>query len=336
MTNTDTRDVKATLAQIERLAEAGCHIVRCAVLDDEAAAALGAVKRASPLPVVADIHFDHRLALAAIQAGADKIRINPGNIGSAEGVAAVARLARERRVPIRVGVNAGSLEKALLEKHGAPTAGALAESALANVALLEALDFDDIVVSLKASDVRLNHEAHLLAAAKSDRPFHIGVTEAGTGRGGEVKSAIGAGALLLEGIGDTLRVSLTGDPVREVLLAADILKALKLREGCVDVISCPTCGRCRVDLESLARQVGERAAALERSAKGAGGPSISVAVMGCAVNGPGEAAHADIGVACGAGQGLIFQKGRGLKSVCEVDIGAELMKGVEAIWGLEG
>jgi (E)-4-hydroxy-3-methylbut-2-enyl-diphosphate synthase len=332
MTNTDTRDVKATLAQIGRLAEAGCRIARCAVPDAEAAGALRAIKKSSPLPIVADIHFDHRLALAALDAGADKIRINPGNIGGAEGVKAVVKRAKERGVPIRVGVNAGSLEKTLLKHYGGPTAEALAESALAGAALLESLGFEDLVLSIKASDLRLNQAAHRIAAGRTAHPFHIGITEAGPGQAGEVKSAIGAGALLLEGIGDTLRLSLTGDPVREVLLAAEILKALGLRGGCVNIISCPTCGRCKVDLEALARQVEAAAAALERERAGMDLPSISVAVMGCAVNGPGEAANADIGVACGDARGLIFRKGKALKSVPEEDIARELMKGVEAIW----
>jgi (E)-4-hydroxy-3-methylbut-2-enyl-diphosphate synthase len=330
MTNTDTRDVAATLRQIDALAEAGCDIVRCAIPDAEAAEAFGRVRQASRLPLVADIHFDHRLALAAMRAGADKIRINPGNIGGAAAVQAVVALAKERRIPIRVGVNAGSLERRLLEKHGGPTGAALAESALAQVAALEALDFFDIVVSMKSSDLRVNQEAHSAAAAATAYPFHIGVTEAGFDLGGEAKSAIGAGALLLAGIGDTLRVSLTGDPVREVLLAAEILKATDLRAGSIRLIACPTCGRCRVDLESIARRVAERAAALEKRRPRAA--CMSVAVMGCAVNGPGEAAHADIGVACGDGRAVIFQKGAIAKTVPEASAAAELIKGMEAIW----
>ncbi|MDR2132658.1 MAG: flavodoxin-dependent (E)-4-hydroxy-3-methylbut-2-enyl-diphosphate synthase [Clostridiales Family XIII bacterium] len=330
MTNADTRDVPATLRQIDALAEAGCDIVRCAIPDAEAAEAFGRVKRASRLPLVADIHFDHRLALAALRAGADKIRINPGNIGGAEAVKAVVALAKERRVPIRVGVNAGSLERRLLEKHGGPTGAALAESALAQVAALESLEFFDIVVSMKSSDLRVNQEAHLAAAAGTPYPFHIGVTEAGFGLGGETKSAMGAGALLLAGIGDTLRVSLTGDPVREVLLASEILKAANLRAGCIRLIACPTCGRCRVDLESLARRVAARASELEKRRPRAS--SMSVAVMGCAVNGPGEASHADIGAACGDGRAVIFRRGAIVKTVPEEAVAAELIEGMEVIW----
>jgi (E)-4-hydroxy-3-methylbut-2-enyl-diphosphate synthase len=330
MTNTDTRDVRATLRQIDALAEAGCDIVRCAIPDNEAAEAFARIKESSRLPLVADIHFDYRLALAAMRAGADKIRINPGNIGGADAVKAVVTLAKERRVPIRVGVNAGSLERGILEKHGGSTAAALAESALMQVAALETQDFFDIVVSVKSADLRVNHAAHLAAAAKTEYPFHIGVTEAGFGLSGETKSAIGAGALLLSGVGDTLRVSLTGDPVREVLLAAEILKATDLRAGSIHLISCPTCGRCRVDLESLARTVAARASVLERRRPRVS--SISVAVMGCAVNGPGEAAQADIGAACGDGRAVIFRKGTIVKTVSAEAAAAVLIEGMEALW----
>jgi (E)-4-hydroxy-3-methylbut-2-enyl-diphosphate synthase len=330
MTNTDTRDVRATLRQIDALAEAGCDIVRCAIPDNEAAEAFARVKKSSRLPLVADIHFDHRLALAALRAGADKIRINPGNIGGAEAVKAVVALAKERRVPIRVGVNAGSLERGLLEKHGGPTAAALAESALLQVRALETSGFSDIVVSVKSADLRVNHAAHLAAAAETKHPFHIGVTEAGFGFSGETKSAIGVGALLLAGVGDTLRVSLTGDPVREVLLASEILKATDLRAGSVHLISCPTCGRCRVDLESLARTVAARASVLERECPRVS--SMSVAVMGCAVNGPGEAAQADIGAACGDGRAVIFQKGVIVKTVPAEAAAETLIEGMEVIW----
>jgi (E)-4-hydroxy-3-methylbut-2-enyl-diphosphate synthase len=330
MTNTDTRDVAATLRQIDALADAGCDIVRCAIPDNEAAEAFARIKSAGRLPLVADIHFDHRLAIAAIKGGADKIRINPGNIGGRDAVRSVALLAKERGIPIRVGVNAGSLERGLLEKYGGPSAEALAESALLNVALLEAQGFSDIVVSLKSSDLLVNHCAHMLAAKGTEHPFHIGVTEAGFGLGGEVKSAMGAGALLLSGIGDTLRVSLTGDPVREVLLAREILKAAGLRAGSISLISCPTCGRCRADVESLARLVAERAAVLESRVPRVA--SISVAVMGCAVNGPGEASRADIGLACGDGRAVIFQKGGIVKTVSEELAAAELIRGMEALW----
>ncbi|MDR2771405.1 MAG: flavodoxin-dependent (E)-4-hydroxy-3-methylbut-2-enyl-diphosphate synthase [Clostridiales Family XIII bacterium] len=330
MTNTDTRDAVATLRQIDALAEAGCDIVRCAIPDSEAAEAFGRIRRSSRLPLVADIHFDYRLALAAMKAGADKIRINPGNIGGADAVKSVVALAKERRIPIRVGVNAGSLERGLLEKYGGPAAAALAESALLQVAALESLDFFDIVISVKSSDLRVNQEAHLAAAGKTALPFHIGVTEAGLGMGGETRSAIGAGALLLAGVGDTLRVSLTGDPVREVLLASEILKAVNLRAGGIRLIACPTCGRCRVDLESIARQVAARASALERERPRVS--SISVAVMGCAVNGPGEASHADVGAACGDGRAVIFQRGLIQRTVAATDAAAELIKEMEAIW----
>jgi (E)-4-hydroxy-3-methylbut-2-enyl-diphosphate synthase len=332
MTNTDTRDVKSTLAQIRALADAGCQIARCAVPDSEAAQALREIRRASPLPLVADIHFDHRLALEAIECGADKVRINPGNIGGREAVGAVARKAKERGVPIRVGVNSGSIEKALREKHGGATAAAAAESALSHIAMMESLGFEDIVVSIKLTDLRANLEAHSIVAAKTPYPFHIGVTEAGVGESGRVKSAIGVGALLLRGIGDTLRVSLTGAPEAEVGLALEILRSLGLREGLIQVVSCPTCGRCRVSLEPIARSVQEAARRAEKrlaGAAGAGRRPLTLAVMGCAVNGPGEAADADMGVACGDGKGAIFMGGRIVKTVDEADIAEELSKLLE-------
>jgi (E)-4-hydroxy-3-methylbut-2-enyl-diphosphate synthase len=337
MTNTDTRDAWATAGQIQALAAAGCDIVRVAVPDMEAARALGEIKRMRGLPpIVADIHFDYRLAIAAMEAGADKIRINPGNIGGRDNVKAVVECAKGRGVPIRVGVNAGSLERDLMEKHGGPTAGAAAESALRNIAMLEDLGFGDIVVSIKMSDIRANYEAHMIAAAATRHPFHIGVTESGYGPGGAAKSAVGIGALLMAGIGDTIRVSLTGDPVNEVRLAAEILKSLDLRDGAAHIVSCPTCGRCRVDLESLARRVESGAHGLEKLAKGRAGQgkagSITIAVMGCVVNGPGEASNADIGVACGDGKGAIFRDGAVVKTVDEKDIAEELLRGAEEIW----
>ena len=316
MTNTDTRDVRATVEQIAKLADAGCEIIRVAVPDQEAAAAIGQIKKMSRLPIVADIHFDYRLALAAIENGADKIRINPGNIGDDERVGAVLAAARERGIPIRAGVNAGSLEKELLRKYGGVTAAALAESAVSMVRRMREMKFEDIVVSLKSSDVQLNYEAHLLAARELDLPFHIGLTESGSAERGKLKSAVGIGALLLAGIGDTLRVSLTGDPIEEVLFAKELLRAAGIRKSGIDLISCPTCGRTGVDLVSIVRDVQERLRPLEEKRIREGKEPLTVAVMGCEVNGPGEAKEADFGVACGRGKGLLFCKGEPLRT-CE-------------------
>ena len=329
MTNTDTRNVSATLDQISRLQEAGCQIVRLAVPDLEAAEAFGRIKKAAKVPLVADIHFDYRLALESIRQGADKIRINPGNIGDRDRVLQVVRAAAERQIPIRIGVNSGSLEKDLLEKYQGVSAQGLADSALRNVRMVEEMGFDDIVVSLKASNVRLNQEAHQLVAASTDHPLHIGITESGTVTSGRIKSAIGIGALLLAGIGDTMRVSLTGDPVSEVLLAKEILQVVGLRGSGINLVSCPTCGRTQVDLEKIAREVEEKSKriALDREEKGLS--SLTVAVMGCAVNGPGEARSADVGVACGTGKGVLFKRGEIIKTVSEEDIVAELLKAVE-------
>lgn len=329
MTNTDTRNVSATLDQISRLQEAGCQIVRLAVPDLEAAEAFGRIKKAAKVPLVADIHFDYRLALESIRQGADKIRINPGNIGDRDRVLQVVRSAAERQIPIRIGVNSGSLEKDLLEKYQGVSARGLADSALRNVRMVEEMGFDDIVVSLKASNVRLNQDAHQLVAASTDHPLHIGITESGTVTSGRIKSAIGIGALLLAGIGDTMRVSLTGDPVSEVLLAKEILQVVGLRGSGINLVSCPTCGRTQVDLEKIAREVEEKSKriALDREEKGL--PSLTVAVMGCAVNGPGEARSADVGVACGTGKGVLFKRGEIIKTVSEEDIVAELLKAVE-------
>ena len=309
MTNTSTGDVKATIEQIARLTDAGCEIVRCAVPDREAAEALRRIKKAINIPLVADIHFDYRLALSAIENGADKVRINPGNIGSKDRVQAVLKAARERDIPIRIGVNSGSLERRLLEKYGGVTAEALAESAVTMTGLIEDMGFHDIVVSLKASDVKLNYDAHLLVAEQLDTPLHIGITESGTVTTGKLKSAVGIGALLLAGIGDTMRVSLTGDPVEEVRFAKELLKTAGLRRGGIDLISCPTCGRTKVDLVSLAGQVEERLKPYQEKWIKEGIKPIKVAVMGCEVNGPGEAAGADIGVAFGSGRGALFRKG---------------------------
>ena len=329
MTNTDTRNVSATVDQISRLQEAGCQIVRLAVPDLEAAEAFGRIKKAAKVPLVADIHFDYRLALESIRQGADKIRINPGNIGDRDRVLQVVRAAAERQIPIRIGVNSGSLEKDLLEKYQGVSAQGLADSALRNVRMVEEMGFDDIVVSLKASNVRLNQDAHQLVAASTDHPLHIGITESGTVTSGRIKSAIGIGALLLAGIGDTMRVSLTGDPVSEVLLAKEILQVVGLRGSGINLVSCPTCGRTQVDLEKIAREVEEKSKriALDREEKGL--PSLTVAVMGCAVNGPGEARSADVGVACGTGKGVLFKRGEIIKTVSEEDIVAELLKAVE-------
>lgn len=301
MTNTDTRNVEATVAQIKRLEAAGCELVRVAVPDEEAARVLGNIKRQINTPLIADIHFDYRLALEALKQGVDGLRLNPGNIGSMARVTKIVELAKEREVPIRIGVNAGSLEKNLLDKHGGPTAEAMVESALQHVALLEKLGYHRIKISLKASDIPLMLKAYTLLAHKVEYPFHIGVTEAGPLRTGTIKSACGVGALLAYGLGDTLRISLTGAPEQEVGVAYEILKAFRLRQKGPELISCPTCGRCQIDLISVAEKVEKAIADIEMP--------IKVAVMGCAVNGPGEAREADIGIAGGKGGGLLFKKG---------------------------
>ena len=307
MTNTDTRDVAATLAQIRSLAEAGCEIVRCAVPDQQAAAALAAIRRDCPLALIADIHFDYRLALAALAAGVDGLRLNPGNIGARWKIEEVVRACAERQVPIRIGVNAGSLEKPLLEKYGHPTAAAMVASALGHIRILEELNYRELKISLKASDVRRTVAAYRLLAAQCDYPLHVGITEAGTTWAGTIKSAVGLGALLYDGIGDTLRVSLTGDPVEEVRVGWEILKSLELRERGPVFISCPTCGRCQIDLIPVAEEVERRLHDLPKK--------LVIAVMGCAVNGPGEAREADIGVAGGQGEGLLFRKGEVVRKV---------------------
>ena len=324
MTNVDSRDEHALTEQIARLADAGCQIVRISVPDAEAAEVFGSVKRKfQRLPLVADIHFDYRMAIEAIRQGADKIRINPGNIGGPERVREVVQAAKEREIPIRVGVNSGSLEKPILTKYGGVTAAALAERALYNLAMIEDLGYDRLVVSLKASDVTLNYEAHKLLAAQTDVPVHIGITEAGTPKRGKLKSAIGIGSLLLCGIGDTMRVSLTADPVEEVLFAKEILRTLGMRTSSIDLVSCPTCGRTKINLEALANEVEAKLAPLEDALLAKGYPSIKVAVMGCAVNGPGEAREADFGVAGGDGQGLLFANGEIVRSAVPEDKLAE-------------
>lgn len=309
MTNTKTEDVEATVAQILALEKAGCEIIRCTVPTEEAAEALSEIKKQIHIPLVADIHFDYRMAIAAIENGADKIRINPGNIGSAEKVKAVVDAAREREIPIRVGVNSGSLEKPLLEKYGGVTAEGIVESALDKVRMIEELDYRNLVISIKSSDVLMCVKAHELLADRTDYPLHVGITEAGTVRSGNIKSAIGLGLILSKGIGDTIRVSLTGDPVEEIRSARLILRTLGLRRGGVEVVSCPTCGRTQIDLIGLASKV---EALVEDYPL-----DIKVAVMGCAVNGPGEAREADLGIAGGRGEGLLIKKGEIIRKVPE-------------------
>jgi (E)-4-hydroxy-3-methylbut-2-enyl-diphosphate synthase len=308
--------------------------MRLTVPDQEAADVFGRVKSSLlrsgyDIPLVADIHFDYRMAIEAIKNGADKIRINPGNIGSIDRVREVVNCAKEHAVPIRVGVNSGSLEKHLIEKYHGVTAQGIAESALENLKIIEDLGYDDLVVSIKSSDVRMTYEAHKILVKSTDHPVHIGITEAGTLKRGQVKSAIGIGALLLEGIGDTMRVSLTADPVEEVIFAKEILKTLGLRKSAVDLVSCPTCGRTKVNLESLANEIDSRLGGIEARLLNEGKPGIKVAVMGCAVNGPGEAREADFGVAGGVGEGLIFRKGEVLKKVPEEHIVDALIELIE-------
>ncbi len=323
MCNTRTDDVAATVAQIKRLEAAGCEIIRVAVPDMAAARAVGAIREQISIPLVVDIHFDYRLALEAVAAGADKVRINPGNIGAPERVKAVAQACRVRGVPIRIGVNGGSLGKPLLAKYGGITPEALVESAFGHIELLHRYDFDDICVSLKSSDVRTTMAAYRLMSEKSDYPLHLGVTETGTLRMGTIKSAIGIGGLLGFGIGDTIRVSLSADPVEEVSAARDILKALGIRRDGPNLISCPTCGRTRIDLIRLAQEVEQR---LEHVQK-----PLTVAVMGCVVNGPGEAASADVGIAGGDGVGLLFRKGEIVKKVPQDQLVDELFSLIDEI-----
>lgn len=312
MTNTKTYDVAATVAQIQRLTEAGCDIVRCTVPDLDAAKAIAQIKKEIAIPLVADIHFDYKMAIAAIEYGADKIRINPGNIGSKEKVAEVVRVARERMIPIRVGVNSGSLEKELIEKYNGVTAQGIVESALDKVHIIEDLGYDNLVISIKSSDVMMCVKAHELLADKTQYPLHVGITEAGTVTSGNIKSAVGLGIILNQGIGDTIRVSLTGDPVEEIKSAKLILRTLGLRTGGIEVVSCPTCGRTNIDLIGLANQVETIVQSYDLD--------IKVAVMGCAVNGPGEAKEADIGIAGGIGEGLLIKKGEIVKKVPENEL----------------
>lgn len=326
MTNTKTEDVKATVEQIHRLTEAGCEIIRCAVPTPEAAKALGEIRKEISIPLVADIHFDYRLAITAIENGADKIRINPGNIGSLDRIRAVVDAAKERRIPIRVGVNSGSLEKELVEKYQGVTAEGLVESALDKCAIIEDMGYDNLVVSIKSSDVLVCAKAHELIAPKTTHPLHVGITEAGTVLAGNIKSSIGLGLILSQGIGDTIRVSLTGDPVEEIKSARLILRTLGLRKGGIEVVSCPTCGRTQIDLIGLAGKVEELVGRYPLD--------IKVAVMGCVVNGPGEAKEADLGVAGGKGTGLLIRKGEVVKTLPEEELlpalKAELDKLLEA------
>ncbi|MEE1250397.1 MAG: flavodoxin-dependent (E)-4-hydroxy-3-methylbut-2-enyl-diphosphate synthase [Lachnospiraceae bacterium] len=312
MTNTKTEDVKATVAQIKKLEAAGCEIIRCAVPTMEAAQALKEIKKEISIPLVADIHFDYKLAIAAMENGADKIRINPGNIGSKERVKAVVTVAKERNIPIRVGVNSGSLEKELIEKYHGVTAEGIVESALDKVKWIEDMGYDNLVISIKSSDVLMCVKAHELISKQTDHPLHVGITESGTLISGNIKSSIGLGLILNQGIGDTIRVSLTGDPLEEIKSAKIILRTLGLRKGGIEVVSCPTCGRTKIELISLANQVENMVADIPLDLK--------VAVMGCVVNGPGEAKEADIGIAGGVGEGLIIKHGEIYKKVPESEL----------------
>lgn len=316
MTNTRTEDVAATVAQIHRLEQAGCEIVRCTVPTQQAADALREIKKQIHIPLVADIHFDYKMAIAAMENGADKIRINPGNIGSRDNVKAVVDVARERNIPIRVGVNSGSLEKALLEKYGSVTAQGIVESALDKVHIIEDLGYDNLVISIKSSDVLMCVKAHELLAAQTQYPLHVGITESGTVQSGNIKSAVGLGIILYQGIGDTIRVSLTGDPAEEIKSAKLILRTLGLKQGGIEVVSCPTCGRTKIDLIGLATQVEKMVEDYPLD--------IKVAVMGCAVNGPGEAKEADIGIAGGDGEGLLIKKGEIVRKMPESELLAAL------------
>lgn len=322
MLNVPADDIENSVKQAVELEKAGCEIIRAAVPKIENAALIEALKNAVNVPIVADIHFDYKIALACVERGVDKIRLNPGNIGSADGVKAVADACRAKNIPIRIGVNSGSLEKNLLEKYGSPTPEALVESALGHAKLLNKFDFDDIVISIKSSNVKLMIEAYRLLAQKTDYPLHLGVTEAGTERMGVIKSAVGIGSLLCDGIGSTIRVSLTADPIKEVYAAKDILKACGLYEG-AEIVSCPTCGRTKIDLISLANEVEKLLCDVKKP--------IKVAVMGCVVNGPGEAREADIGIAGGDREGLIFKKGEILRKVPEDKLLEELKKEINLL-----
>ncbi len=323
MTNTDTRDVHATILQIKRLEEAGCDIVRVAVPDREAAAAIKQIKKAIKIPLVADIHFDYRLAIMSMENGADKIRLNPGNIGDRDKVKAVVKVAKAMEIPIRIGINSGSLEKRILEKYNGVTPEGMVESALEHAAILEECGFDKIVFSLKASNVPMMIAAYRLMSKETSYPLHIGVTEAGTVFSGTVKSAAGIGCLLLEGIGDTLRVSLTGDPVDEIKVGREILRSIGLHDSGIEIVSCPTCGRCRINLVDIVNEVEKKLKLVDKN--------IKIAIMGCAVNGPGEARDADIGIAGGNNEALLFIKGKILRKIPQDRIVEELLKEIEKL-----
>ncbi|MGO9415353.1 MAG: flavodoxin-dependent (E)-4-hydroxy-3-methylbut-2-enyl-diphosphate synthase [Syntrophobacteraceae bacterium] len=325
MTNTDTRDWRSTSEQIRRLEEAGCEIIRVAIPDEQAAGVLAAIKKSIRIPIIADIHFDYRLAIRAMRAGADAIRINPGNIGGPEKMKKVIDLARERKIPVRIGVNSGSVEKDLLAKYGHPTHEALVESALRHIRFFEDNDFGLIKISLKSSDVITTIQSYRLLAEKTDYPFHLGVTEAGTLVSGAIKSALGIGFLLLEGIGDTMRVSLTADPEEEMFVAWSILRALKLRQRGVELVSCPTCGRTEIDLIPMV----QKAEALLKNVK----TPLRVAIMGCVVNGPGEAKEADVGIAGGRGSGILFKRGERVEKVPESELLERLLAELERMTG---
>ncbi|MFW6035755.1 MAG: flavodoxin-dependent (E)-4-hydroxy-3-methylbut-2-enyl-diphosphate synthase [Halothermotrichaceae bacterium] len=323
MTNTKTINIKETVAQIEELAENGCELIRVAVPDRKTAKILSRIKQAVTIPLIADIHFDYRLALEAVEQGVDGLRLNPGNIGKADRVKQVVEKAKSVNIPIRIGVNSGSLEKKLLEKYGQPTAEAMVESAASHIKILEKNDFHDIVISLKATDVMMTIKAYQLFAKKYNYPLHIGITEAGTPWSGTIKSAVGIGSLLSRGLGDTIRISLTGEPLEEVKVGWEILKSLGLRKRGPEIISCPTCGRTNIDLVDLVDKVEKAVSHLDNQ--------ITIAVMGCAVNGPGEAREADIGIAGGKGKGLIFKKGQLVKKVEEEELLKELMKEINKL-----
>jgi (E)-4-hydroxy-3-methylbut-2-enyl-diphosphate synthase len=323
MTKTDTRDIKATIEEIKRLELAGCDVVRLAVPDMDAARALGAIKSQVTIPIISDIHFDYRLALEAVDQGVDGMRLNPGNIGSRARIKAVVEAVKEKNIPIRIGVNSGSLEKDILKKFGSPTAEALAESALRHVQILEDMDFGDIKISVKSTDVMKMIESYRIIAEMTDYPLHLGVTEAGTIKMGTIKSSVGIGTLLAEGIGDTIRVSLTGDPVEEVSVGIDILRSLGLRKNGVEIVSCPGCGRLEIDLMKLVREAELRISNIDLQRP------VKVAILGCVVNGPGEASEADIGIAGGRGKGMLYKNGQLVRSFKESQLVDELVKELE-------
>lgn len=329
MTNVDSRDTKALVRQIDELSDAGCQIVRVAVPDLESAESLGRAKKLVKVPLVADIHFDYKLAIAAIENGADKIRINPGNIGSIDRVKAVVDKARERDIPIRVGVNSGSLSREVLEKYGGVTAAGLAESGVSTLRVIEDLGYDKLVVSIKSSNVKMNYDAHMILKDMTDYPIHIGITESGTPRNGIIKSVAGIGSLLLAGVGDTMRVSLTDNPVNEVVWARRILETVGMRQKAIEVVSCPTCGRTEIDLIGLANEAEDRLQPIAARREKEGKRPLKIAVMGCAVNGPGESREADYGIAGGCGEGLVFARGEILKKVREDELIDELIRLVE-------